>query len=74
MSTQSIFSLKMSDINQSRMAESIVFMWKKLHLELRHFLNATSSRPSVAFYLQKLLIDRTGRDQALISSCMHVQN
>jgi len=40
MSTQSIFSLKMSDINQSRMAESIVFMWKKLHLELRHFLKA----------------------------------
>lgn len=39
------------------------------HLELHHFLNAIGG-----FYIEKLLIERTGRDRAQISSCMHVQN
>lgn len=54
------------------MAESIVSMRKKYmkihHLELHHFLNAIGG-----FYIEKLLIERTGRDHAQISSCMHVQ-
>lgn len=38
------------------------------NLELRHFLRAIDG-----FYVEKLLIERTVRDHAQISSCMHVQ-